>query len=340
MKEKTPVIDFVIPWVDGNDPDWRRRKNEALEVASADDRVERYRDWDLLRFWFRGVERFTPWVRTIHFVCDQEPPAWLNTEHPKLHIVRHEDFIPAKYLPVFSSHPIELNMHRIQGLSEHFVYFNDDLFLLRPLPQTFFFQNGLPRDRALLNPIPASDLVGKGPDARIFTIPLNNAEYLNRDFSFRDSFKKAPFKWLNPRYGKSLVRNLMLCVWPRFVGFDEPHLPQAFLKKSFLEAWEQDTDILDATSHHTIRDDRDVNQWLIRHRQLAEGRFVPARTINNAFFDLTAYDEGAVETVRARRIPIICLNDGGISDADFEPMRLKLTAAFEEILPEKSRFEK
>ena len=96
---------------------------------------------------------------------------------------------------------------------------------------------------------------------------------------------------------------------------------------------------MDATSRHAIRDDRDVNQWLIRHRQLAQGRFIPARPVKDAFFDLSAYDARAIETVRTQRVPVICLNDGGISETDFEAIRLGLSAAFDEILPKKSRFE-
>ena len=62
-----PEIDFVITWVDGNDPDWQKQKMEYSMQPDLsqkqDDRKERYRDWDLLRYWFRGVERFAPWVR-------------------------------------------------------------------------------------------------------------------------------------------------------------------------------------------------------------------------------------------------------------------------------------
>ena len=124
QKKEDQQIDFVLAWVDGSDPDWQRRKAQIVGGASADDGVFRYREWGLLPYWFRGVEKFAPWVRKIHFICDQEPPAWLNTDHPKLHIVRHEDYLPDVYRPAFSSHPIELNMHRIPGLSEQFVYYN------------------------------------------------------------------------------------------------------------------------------------------------------------------------------------------------------------------------
>ena len=332
-------IDFVITWVDGNDPEWQARKAKCLGLQETDDRTERYRDWDLMRYWFRGVEKYAPWVRKIWFICDQEPPAWLNRECPKLQIVRHQEFIPQEYLPTFSSVPIELNMHRIKGLSERFVYFNDDTFIISRLKEDFFFRKGLPRDSALLNPIPTTDLKKDNGGQRIFTAHLNNAEYANRDYDFRSTVKKNLSKWYNLRYGSSLVRNILLSIWPRFVGFYEPHLPQAYLKKSFEEAWEADGDILEVSSAHPIRSDQDINQWLIRHRQLMDGKFIPRKPIKNAVFDLTVQCKEAVETIRGQRIPMICMNDGEMEDREFEAAKEILCEAFEAILPETSAFE-
>ena len=333
-------IDFVIAWVDGSDPDWQHRKAACLGEPLSDDRLQRYRDWDLLRYWFRSVEAFAPWVRKVWFVCDQEPPAWLNAAHSKLKIVRHEDYLPAGYRPAFSSHPIELNMHRIPGLAERFVFFNDDMYLLRPAEETLFFKGGLPRDAALLNPVPTTGLRGRGKDAIVFTIPLNNVEYINRDYDFRNCVRSHPLKWLNPRYGRSLLRNLALLTWPRFVGFDEPHMPQAFLKSSFEDAWRQDFDALDATSRRPIRNDRDVNQWLIRQRQLAEGRFMPRSPKVGRVFELDVDAAGAAETVRNQSAKMICINDGALESAHFEAAQRQLQAAFEAILPKPSEFER
>ena len=65
-------IDFVITWVDGSDDRWQKEKQKTRKhlgiVADVDDRKERYRDWDNLQYWFRGVEKYAPWVRKIHFV--------------------------------------------------------------------------------------------------------------------------------------------------------------------------------------------------------------------------------------------------------------------------------
>lgn len=333
-------IDFVIPWVDGSDPKWRKRKEAVVGFQSSDASAQRYRDWGLLKYWFRGVDSYAPWVHRVWLILDQDPPKWLNLRNEKLRIVRHEAYLPEKYRPAFSSHPIELNLHRIGGLSEHFVYFNDDMFLLSPVGSQFFFRRGLPVDSALLNPVPTDDLKRERNDKRIFTCYLNNTQYLNRDYRFRHCLLAHPLKWLNPKYGKDMVRNLVLSTWPRFVGFAEPHLPQAFLKTSFQEAWKQDGDILDETCRHHIRDDRDVNQWLIRCRQLAEGRFEPGRPLKGCCFSLAEDKPEMHRMIRAQSSPVICLNDDDpLTEEEFLKLRKKLQADFHRILPDRCGYE-
>ena len=111
-------IDFVISWVDGKDQAWLQDKSKYDAASGSDDAKERYRDWENLKYWFRGVEKFAPWVAKIHFITWGHLPKWLDVNHPRLHIVRHEDYIPQEYLPTFNSHTIEWNMHRIEGLAE------------------------------------------------------------------------------------------------------------------------------------------------------------------------------------------------------------------------------
>ena len=119
--KNTQDIDFVITWVDGNDLEWKREKvarlgHTDMDISvNADDRKERYRDWDNLRYWFRGVEKYAPWVHKIYFVTCGQKPDWLNENHDKLVLVNHEDYIPHEYLPTFSANPIELNFHRIKA---------------------------------------------------------------------------------------------------------------------------------------------------------------------------------------------------------------------------------
>lgn len=334
------AIDFVLPWVDGNDPAWRERKSQYTAEAAADDSEQRYRDWGLLRYWFRGVETFTPWVNHIWFICDQEPPAWLNQTHPKLTVVRHEDYLPEEYRPAFSANPIELNLHRIGGLSERFVYFNDDMFLLKKLPEEYFFKKGLPCDSAVMNPVPTDTIAVNGNHIRIFTYFLNDTEYLNRDFKVHACIMQNPLKWLHPCYGTDTLRNLALLVWPRFVGFTEDHLPNAFLKSSFERAWEQDFDILDATSKRHIRDDRDVNQWFIRIRQLAEGNFIPRRRRKGCCFNVHEDSKEMHRIIRKQLKSVICLNDTkALNEREFKRLRGRLRKDFELILSRPSEYE-
>ena len=124
MEEK---IDFVVLWVDGNDPDFIREKNKytsnSLQVDNDGDNLHRYRDYGTFNYWFRMVEKHAPWVNNIYLITNGQKPEWLNLNHPKLKWVRHSDFMPEEYLPTFNSAAIELNLHRIEGLSENFVFF-------------------------------------------------------------------------------------------------------------------------------------------------------------------------------------------------------------------------
>ena len=126
-------IDFVITWVDNEDSKWRKEFEyySAKEGKAINTDACRYRDWDTLRYWFRGVEIFAPWVNKIFFVTYGHLPKWLNTDNPKLVIVKHEEFIPAEYLPTFNSNTIEFFFHKIRNM-DYIILFShfDPLFLL------------------------------------------------------------------------------------------------------------------------------------------------------------------------------------------------------------------
>ena len=96
-------IDFVVTWVDNSDPQWQNEfeQYKTDTVANEENSHIRYSEHGLLRYWFRGVEKFAPWVRKIHFVTNGQYPAWLNLNNSKLHFVRHSDYIDSKYLPLF-----------------------------------------------------------------------------------------------------------------------------------------------------------------------------------------------------------------------------------------------
>ena len=115
------------------DPKWKaefakysgKKENEKNGVSEA-----RFRDYGFLKYWFRGVEKFAPWVRKIHFVTSGQKPEWLDENNPKINLVNHKDYIPAEFLPTYNSVVIERYLHKIPDLAEHFVYFNDDFYII------------------------------------------------------------------------------------------------------------------------------------------------------------------------------------------------------------------
>lgn len=198
-------IDFVMPWVDGSDPNWQAEKakyqGKTLDDSNS---ANRFRDWGLLPYWFRAVEKFTPWVHKIHFITWGHLPAFLNTENPKLHIVRHEDYLPVEYRPTFNANTIEMNIHRIAGLSDHFVYFNDDMYILRPMAENSFFATGLPCTFGAEVPFSVTGQAGIWQH-----LIVNDLRTVNTHFNKREQVRKNTSKYRSSIYGvKTNIRTL------------------------------------------------------------------------------------------------------------------------------------
>ena len=169
-------IDFVITWVDGTQKDWINNYNKYLPLNSSkkiDVSESRYRDNGLLKYWFRSVEKFAPWVRKVHLITDNQKPIWLNEKCEKLNLVYHQDYIDTKFLPLFNSNAIELGMHKIKDLADNFVYFNDDFFLINKItPDYYFSRDGIVDDFATIENIIPHDDFGQ--------ILLNNEKALEK----------------------------------------------------------------------------------------------------------------------------------------------------------------
>ncbi len=331
-------IDFVVLWVDGNDPEWQKEKAKYQGKSLNDSNSSnRYRDWGLMPYWFRAVEKFAPWVRKIHFVTCGHLPDFLNTASPKLNIVKHSDFISEEYLPTFSSHAIEMNIHRIPGLSEHFVYFNDDTFLLRPLSETAFFKDGLPCTSAVERPIELKGNFGVWQHAAV-----NDLSVVNSHFYKKEQLKKYRNKYVNKAYGtKENIRTLALeMLFPDyFTGFKNLHAPAAYLKSTFCDVWEKEPALLNSTSSHRFRDRADVNQWVCLWWQIASGMFSPFNTDNIVSAVTENTEKELCDIIKSQSHDMICINDPE-DNIDFDALSKKLKDAFGEILPDKSEFEK
>jgi hypothetical protein len=327
-------IDIVIPWVDGGDPAWQKQRASFTADRQADNSDARYRDWDLFQYWFRGVEAYMPWVRTIHLVTWGHLPSWLNADHPKLHIVRHEDYIPEEYLPTFSSHVLELNMHRIPGLADHFIYFNDDVYVTEPMKPEDFFRDGLPLDTAVFGIVKNTDVENFMP-----YIMLNMLALINMKFSKRKMLKENFWKWFSPKNGSGVLNNLYLMPWGSFTGFRNYHTCISYQKSTFQEVWNNFPKVLDETCRRRFRSREDVNQYLFRYWQLVTGQFQPHKP-NSAYITIGTVPANEIEAELANhKNKIVCVNDDpmGFSFEEEQPL---IHAIFEARYPMKSSFER
>lgn len=341
--DKDINIDFVLTWVDCADPAWQKEKAKYQgKTVSADEQM-RYRDWDTLRYWFRAVEKNAPWVNRIFFVTCGQIPEWLNTDNPKIKLVNHADYIPAKYLPTFSSVTIDLNFHRIPELSEHFVRFDDDMFLTAPTEPKDFFLKGLPRALGITDISCIQGAYKDGehvPIDNMFFTTATDVAVINRNFDKKKVLFSHPGKWFSPKYGVRGVKNLLLLPFRYFSSFELYHIPYPYLKSVVAEVWEKEGEVLDLASLHRFRKNTDVNHWLFYYWQLAEGKFMPQDPKVGKVFSISNYaKQDIIQAIQNGTYKMICINDNYAGN-EFEAMKEAINNAFETAFPQKSQFEK
>lgn len=271
-------IDFVILWVDGSDPDWRARMEffrardisdgrlpEQFPEASNDNR---YCELGTLRYLLRSIEKFCPWYRYVHLVVEGHIPDWLNTMHPKLKIVRHEDIFPdPSHLPTFNVHAIHMHLHRIPGLAEQFVLCDDDFLVMKALEPDAFFVNGVPRDFFVLEqqrqPVFVWDHNFEATVAALHRqLPLwRHAGSLFYRGQTKPQFAQNLYYLLKGRF--------------RLRRFRWSHFCQPYLKSTIESCWRLFHEEMQQTSRCRFREAANVSQYLFRGYQLLTGAFVP-----------------------------------------------------------------
>ena len=305
MKREQYPIDFVLFWVDPLNKQWQQEKAEYQAKASGEQEQEgslavRYRDWDNLQYWFRGVDKYAPWVRKVYLVTWGAVPEWLDTANPKLEIVYDHDILPEGCAPVFSSNPKDVNIHRIPGLSEHFVYFNDDMFLTKETQPTDFFVNGLPREMAVSYQL-ANDADNDSFQHILFTM----SGVINGLFSKKEVQRKHWHQWYTLKYGKQVINTLRTRSLSFFSGIMIPHLPSSMRKSTYEEVWDALED----------------------------------RLLGKEYFFHDGLTEKLCSDITTQRYKMICINDSR-EVRDFESCKAQIREAFDRILPDKSSFEK
>ncbi|MFC4021900.1 stealth conserved region 3 domain-containing protein [Micromonospora sp. GCM10011542] len=307
-------VDVVYTWVDGTDPDWLRRRAEVTgipyhaESASA----ARFLSRDELRYSLRSVHLFAPWVRHIYLVTDDQVPPWLDRSAPGIRVVSHREiFADPSVLPTYNSHAIESQLHHIEGLSEHFLYFNDDVFLgTDVLPGDFFLANGISRF------FPSPALVPPGT-ATAEDIPSSAAGKNNRAL-------------IAERFGTVLSRKMK-------------HMPHA-LRRSVL--WEIEREFPDAhrrTAESRFRSMTDISIASSLHHYYAfhTGRAVPG-DLEYTIAELSHPDTPArlAHLLARRDRHVFCLNDAFSTEEDLARQLTILTPFLDTYYPVPSPWEK
>lgn len=296
--EVTAEIDMVFSWVDGSASDFQRQRAAQLEeyvVGEGDDGPARYRHVDELRYALRSVHMYAPWVRRIFIATDSPRPAWL-AEHPRVTIVRSEEFFAdPTVLPTHNSHAVEAQLHRIEGLAEHFLYSNDDMFFGRPVsPEMFFTAGGLTKF------VECDVRIGAGA-SRTERSGHDNALRVNRAL-------------LLERFGRSIVRDLEHCAAPmrRSVA--------AELEREFADEIART-----AASRFRSATDVSVTNSLYHYYALMTGRAIATTEPRVSYVQTTM-----VSALRKMRrleerhdADMFCLNDGGETEVP-EELRVRL----------------
>ena len=334
-------IDFVVLWVDDSDPEWLAEKNKYMKqdaVTLQNNAGCRYRDWDLFHYWFRAVEKYAPWVHCVHLVTWGHVPKWLNLEHPKLRVVKHDEFIPKEFLPTFSSYVIELYLWRIKGLSEHFVLFNDDEFLNNPVKKENFFTNGLPNLTAIAKPLYLFKGMATFEHAR-----LNNYGMVNSSFNIRQVMEKNPEKWFSCQYGDQIKYNIRAYEDGYISGMYFPHLADPMRVSAAKKCYQENAEVMDQTGANRFRTSNDIFSELFQLWEIFNGSFEPVKPgYYGAEANITADRLDYFENMLLNSSSLmVCVNDGDETlHSDYQQMQTRMKRVMEQKFPDKSKFEK
>ena len=292
-------MDAVITYVDGNDPVWKQDYEKYTNVPVMQ---KRFRDWGTLKDLLRGIETRMPFIRNVYLVVSHpsQVPEWADREN--LRIVLHKDIIPEEFLPTFNCNPIEMNLHRIPGLDEEYLYFNDDMFPVGDCRPTDFFRDG----KAVI-----------GYYRHFFASNMYKKICRNSDRLAREALGLKPS-----------------------VFFTRPqHICSPMLKSVCDEVYEKVNSQIRETSATRTRTEDNLNQYLFLDYMNYKGLVINEKISNKHFSVSVASPESLRNFLQNPTRNLVCINDVHLSEKRYEALRGAILDAFESVFPAKSRFE-
>ncbi|MEE2522570.1 stealth family protein [Pseudarthrobacter sp. J75] len=308
-------IDMVFSWVDGSSPEYiaaRRAQMKDAVLGEGDDHEARFRQINELKYALRSVYMFAPWVRRIFIATDSPAPEWL-ADHPSVTIVRSEEFFSdPSVLPTHNSQAVESQLHHIEGLSEHYLYSNDDMFFGRPVgPDMFFTPGGITKF------IEAETRIGLGDNA-VERSGFENAARVNR-------------KLLWNRFGRITTRHLEHTAAPlrrSVTAKMEEEFPEEFRKT--------------AASRFRAADNISVTNSFYHYYALLTGQAVTQTAAKVRYVDTTLRSglNYLPKLLRKRHMDFFCLNDGSFPEVEADERAKLVTDFLEQYFPIKAPWER
>lgn len=292
-------MDVVITYVDGNDPIWKKDYEKTTNKSIMQ---KRFRDWGTLKYLLRGVGKFMPFIRNVYLVVSHpsQIPDWADTSN--LRIVLHSDIIPRQFLPTFNSNPIEMHLHRIPGLDEEYLYFNDDMFPVGMCSPEDFFRDG----KAVMGCY--THFLSTGMYKKI----CRNSDRLAR----QAAGLKPSLSFIRPQ-----------------------HICTPFFRSVCDELYDKVLPEIEKTSAARTRTAEDLNQYMFWDYMYFKGFVKNGKISNKHFSAATATVSSLRRFILNPTRKMVCINDVHLGDSKFEALQKAVIDAFEIRFPDKSRFE-
>ena len=298
--ESTELVDVVIAHVNMSDRNWL--SDFLYYTKNPSPNPERYRSWGTLKYLARGIAKYMPFVRKIFLLVSRESqvPVWVNTEN--VQIVYHKDFIPAQFLPTFNSCTIESFLYNIPDLSEHFIYFNDDMFPINDLYLDEFFTEDKPH------------------------IKFNSY----KSISTTDLYNIQCFNSMN------MIKKALNAEISGFILVRPEHCPAPMRKEIVDKVGEICKEEISA-SISKIRQPKNVNQYIYPLYEYFTNNY-DSDIYSFVYLRLKDDLTRIRTTILHSDFQIVCLNDGS-NIKDYSKTRLALQNIFAEKFPDKCKYE-
>lgn len=253
-------IDAVVLWVDGNDKRHREKMLpylDKVELTQSKKFRTRFDQVDEIEFTINSLLKFAPYLRKIFIITDNQIPAFLEKEkgsnkYEKISVIDHQVIFSGyeEFLPTFNSRSIETMMFRIPGLAEHFIYLNDDFFLINPTEPEDFFRGGL---------------------------PILRGKWLN--------FNKSLFSKQPKETGHKAAQQKAA----RLVGFDKyynfRHTPHPLRKSTFENFFKQNKDLFLENAKYRFRSDHQLLfQGVMNHLEIKNRTCIMKKDLQLLYF--------------------------------------------------------